>query len=224
MVRTWFGRGSDVGRRWLGRVFGSVGSGPNTVSGSTVSNTDLSEFFWARWVPGSELSEFLSAYYLCANANSPSFWQNSPSLPQNSVSSLLRNSTLETVFGPIPNLVPTVWQKLRESGFQELLGPEGLRILFETFLRLLGLGPGDSILTIGAPLGSKKIRAPMVPRGPKAWKTSGFEHEIEIFKRDWNKWHFLTWSRPQSEFQVISFFPCCGKRGEIFGSLGGDKF
>ena len=46
----------------------------------------------------SELTEFLSAYYLCANANSPSFSQNSPSLPQNSVSSLLRNSTLETVF------------------------------------------------------------------------------------------------------------------------------
>ena len=78
-------------------------NGPHTVSGSTVSNTELSEFFWAHWVPGSELSEFLSAYYLCANAHSPSFWQNSPSLPQNSASSLLRNSTLETVFRPIPN-------------------------------------------------------------------------------------------------------------------------
>ena len=30
------------------------------VSGSTVSNTELSEFFWAHWVSGSELSEFLS--------------------------------------------------------------------------------------------------------------------------------------------------------------------
>ena len=39
-----------------------------------------------------ELSELLSAYYLCANANSPGFWQNSSSLPKNSVSSLLRNS------------------------------------------------------------------------------------------------------------------------------------
>ena len=47
--------------------------------------------------PGSELSEFFSAYDLCAKANSPSFSQNSPSLPRNSVSSLLRNSTLETV-------------------------------------------------------------------------------------------------------------------------------
>ena len=78
------------------------GNGPNTVSASTVSNTELSEFFSAHWVPGSELSEFLSAYYLCAKANSPSFWQNSPSLPQNSVSSLFQNSTLETVFRPFP--------------------------------------------------------------------------------------------------------------------------
>ena len=79
-----------------------IGSGPNTVSESTVSNTELSEFFGAHWVPGSELSEFLSAYYLCVNANSPSYSQNSPSLPQNSVSSLLRNRTLETVFRPFP--------------------------------------------------------------------------------------------------------------------------
>ena len=79
-----------------------VGNGANTVSGSTVSNTELSEFFGAHRVPGSELSEFLSAYYLCAKANSPSFSQNSPSLPRNSVSSLLWNSTLETVFRPFP--------------------------------------------------------------------------------------------------------------------------
>ena len=79
-----------------------IGDGPNTVSGSTVWNTELSEFFGAHWVPGSELSEFLSAYYLCAKANSPSFSQNSPSLPQNSVSSVLRNSILETVFRPFP--------------------------------------------------------------------------------------------------------------------------
>ena len=59
-----------------------VRNGPNTVSGSTVSNTELSEFFEAHWVPESELSAFLSAYYLCAKANSPSFSQNSPSLPR----------------------------------------------------------------------------------------------------------------------------------------------
>ena len=37
----------------------------------------------------------------------PSFSQNSPSLPQNSVSSLFRNSTLETVFRPFPSHAPT---------------------------------------------------------------------------------------------------------------------
>ena len=79
----------------------SVRNGPNTFSGSTVSNTELSEFFCPHRVPGRELSEFLSAYYLCAKA---SFRQNSPSLPQNSVSSLFRNSTLETVFRPFPIL------------------------------------------------------------------------------------------------------------------------
>ena len=72
-----------------------------TVSESTVSNTELSEFFGAHWAPGSELSEFLSASYLCAKSDRV-FSQNSPSLPQNSVSSLLRNSALETVFRPFP--------------------------------------------------------------------------------------------------------------------------
>ena len=33
--------------------------------GKTVSNTELSEFFGPHQVPGRELSEFLSAYYLC---------------------------------------------------------------------------------------------------------------------------------------------------------------
>ena len=83
----------------------SFGNEPNTVSGSTVSNTELSEFFGAHWVPGSELSEFLSAYHLCAKAISPSSSQNSPSLPQDSMSSLFRNSTLETVCRPF-RIVP----------------------------------------------------------------------------------------------------------------------
>ena len=38
-----------------------IGNGPNTVLGSTVSNTELSEVFGAHWVLGSELSEFLLA-------------------------------------------------------------------------------------------------------------------------------------------------------------------
>ena len=49
-------------------------NGPNTVSESTVSNSELSEFFGPHRVPGSELSEFLSAYYLCVSPNSPSFF------------------------------------------------------------------------------------------------------------------------------------------------------
>ena len=43
------------------------------------------DFFCAHRVPGRELSEFLSAFYLCAKANSLSFSQNSPSLPQSPV-------------------------------------------------------------------------------------------------------------------------------------------
>ena len=50
--------------------------GPHsTVSESTVSNTELSEFFCPHRAPGRELSEFLSAYYLCAKANSPIFFR-----------------------------------------------------------------------------------------------------------------------------------------------------
>ena len=56
-------------------------------------------------VPGRELSEFLSAYSLCAKASSPSFrrihWVY-PKTQWGSVSSLLRNSTLETVFRLFP--------------------------------------------------------------------------------------------------------------------------
>ena len=47
--------------------------GLNTVSESTVSNTELSEFVCLHRVLGRELSELLSAYYLCDKANSPSF-------------------------------------------------------------------------------------------------------------------------------------------------------
>ena len=38
------------------------GDGPNTVSESAVSNTELSEFFGSHRVLGRELSEFLLAY------------------------------------------------------------------------------------------------------------------------------------------------------------------
>ena len=77
-------------------------------SGNTVSKTELSEFLGPHQVSEREkvskreLSEFLSAYHLCTTATSPTFSKNSPMLPQNSVSSLLRNSTLEPEFRPCP--------------------------------------------------------------------------------------------------------------------------
>ena len=48
-----------------------------------------------QWVP-------LSLLFVCKRELSPSFSQNSPSLPQNSANSLFWNSTLETVFRPFP--------------------------------------------------------------------------------------------------------------------------
>ena len=111
-------------------------NGPNTVSGSTVSNTELSEFFRAHRVPGSELSEFLSAYYLWAKGNSPS-------LPKGThrvcpVSSLFRNSTLETVFRPFPKNAPKFFQKkhlvpglkarLRQGTFEKARSFHGWRM------------------------------------------------------------------------------------------------
>ena len=86
-------------REFLGRGCFTVkytGNGLNTVSERTVSNTELSECFGPRRVPGRELSEFLSAFCFCVR----------PSLRQNSVSSLLRNTTLETVFHPFPRRGP----------------------------------------------------------------------------------------------------------------------
>ena len=63
---------SETGRLWFRRVLRC--QTPSSVS-----------FFCPPRVPGGELSQFLSAYYLCAKANSPSFFQNSESLLQNSV-------------------------------------------------------------------------------------------------------------------------------------------
>ena len=54
-----------------------VGDVPSVVSESTASSTELSEFFHfvPRRVPARELSEFLSACYLCVKANSLSSWR-----------------------------------------------------------------------------------------------------------------------------------------------------
>ena len=114
---------TTLGKKWMLVFFlcyhPDIRDGPNTVSESTVSNTELSEFLCPHRVPGRELSEFLSAYYLCATVNSPSFSPKSPSLPQNSVSSLFRNSTLETVFGPLAKTTAhpraSIYKKLAQT-------------------------------------------------------------------------------------------------------------
>ena len=81
----------------------TIGDGPNTVSERVRLQTPNSvRFVRPHRVPGRELSELLSAYYLCAKTNSSNLTQNSPSLPQSLVSSLFQNSTLETVFHPFP--------------------------------------------------------------------------------------------------------------------------
>ena len=55
-------------------------------------------------VPGIELSEFpLGLLFVCKSGLTEFFSHNSPSLPLNLVSPLFRNSTLETVFRPVPN-------------------------------------------------------------------------------------------------------------------------
>ena len=72
-------------------------NGPNTLSESTVSNTELREF---GRVPGRELSELLSACYWSASANSSSlkFSQNSPSLVRHRRGAIL----LHVCFSPGP--------------------------------------------------------------------------------------------------------------------------
>ena len=142
-------------------------------------------FFSAHWVPGSELSEFLSAYYLCARANSPSFWQNSPSLPQNSVSSLFRNSTLETVFRyrflPFSDL-PLKSARFRHRSNQWCSSETRKRHIF----------PGSEGSTT-TPLRLPAAKKPY-PEGPKieeiqdfapGLKFSSDQSQIEIFNRDW---------------------------------------
>ena len=61
-------------------------TGPNTVSESTVSDTELSEFFGPRRVPGeNSVSSSQPIIRVPKRAHRVFFSQNSPSLPQNSV-------------------------------------------------------------------------------------------------------------------------------------------
>ena len=107
-----------------------VGDGPNTFSESY-------DFIKHRcnWVL-LVLTEFRrrssvssSRLILCAKANSPSSLQNSPSLGHNSVSSLIRNSTLETVFSdcPSPNLYCKALGEMLMVGVTGMCPPMSLR-------------------------------------------------------------------------------------------------
>ena len=69
-----------------------LGDGPNAVSESTVSDIDLTELSLT------ELRGENSACIVCQSELTEYFLQDSLSLPQNSVSSLFRQSALETVF------------------------------------------------------------------------------------------------------------------------------
>ena len=51
-----------------------VGNGPNTVSESTVSRTELSEFFGPRRVPGRELSELFCQPFVCVPKRTHEFF------------------------------------------------------------------------------------------------------------------------------------------------------
>ena len=63
----------------------SLDTEANTASESTVLNSDLSNFFGPRQVPGRELRELISAEYLCVSVNSWFFRGiKSPTLVQNS--------------------------------------------------------------------------------------------------------------------------------------------
>ena len=93
------------------------------VTSKNATSNEKSSDFCPHRVSGKELSEFLSAYYLFAEANSPSFSRNSPRLPKTqwgSVCPLLRKSTLETVFRPFPRIIQCHGRERRKHENQEL--------------------------------------------------------------------------------------------------------
>ena len=83
-----------------------IGNGPNTVSESMASKTELSEFFGPHRVPGRELSEFLSAFFFGVKMGTHwvYFTELAEFATELSEFSIFRNSTLETVFRPFPRV------------------------------------------------------------------------------------------------------------------------
>ena len=81
------------------------GNGPNTVSESTASNTELSEFFGPHRAPGRELSEFLSAYDLCQSEVTEFFaelTEFAAELSQSSLPKQYSRNSIPPAFRPLP--------------------------------------------------------------------------------------------------------------------------
>ena len=78
-------------------------AGSNTVSESMVSNAKLSEFLALTEFRGESSMSSSQPITVCANTNSRSFSQNSPCLPENSISLLFQNPILDTLFRPFSN-------------------------------------------------------------------------------------------------------------------------
>ena len=105
---------------------------------------ELSELFCPHRALGRELSEFLSAYYLCAKANSPSFFSDSsPSLPQDSVSSL---SSEKYSRNSIPSISYRTWRTRSPH-------PQGLQAAAKYRLLIVN---GQDHMQVSAVRGGKK--------------------------------------------------------------------
>ena len=155
---------------------------PNAVSESTVSHTELRESFWHHRVTGRRLSEFLSAaYYLCVKAKSPSFSQNSPSLPHNSVSSLFQKQYSRNSILPVSYFVCPEYR--RKSGkFLLAPPPQNRRSTSQVKLGVVRILPFSWLPTIRTPppiIPSDKegllwrwcvVGGPLLTKLQKAWR------------------------------------------------------
>ena len=85
-IKSLFPSLGQVGKRVLWRVCPSFGNGPNTVSESTVLNTELSEFLALTELRGENSVSSSSPIICVPKRTHRGFSQSSPSLPQHPVS------------------------------------------------------------------------------------------------------------------------------------------